>query len=154
MKNVFVLLALISFLFCSVVSYSNMGEKHGEKEAPAAMEHEGEMKEHHGKMGVLHHAMEEVEEHTEKIFHAIIHGKFTELGEPARAVAGVAGSLKGTKPHKNIENIDAYEVLIGSLVDESAKFERAVKEGDPSGITRSFGKVIEVCVACHANFRD
>ncbi|NIO16545.1 MAG: hypothetical protein GTN70_06045 [Deltaproteobacteria bacterium] len=154
MKKIVGAIAVIGLLLSSMFLHSVMGGSRAEKEAPAAMEHKGEMEEHPGKMGFLHHAMEELEEHTEKVFHAIIHGKFTELGEPARAVAGVAVSLKGTKPHNKLESIETYEGFIGALVDVSAKFERTVNEGDPVGITRSFGKVIEVCVACHANFRN
>jgi CRISPR/Cas system-associated endonuclease/helicase Cas3 len=161
-------LALLTFFFWSVISYSHMGEKHQEKEVPATKEHQegmkehqeemkehhGEMEEHHEKMEVLHSSMTKLGGHTDVIFHSIIQSDFSKLAESAQAIKEVAEGLEGTVPHKNLENIDKYNSFISALKKESLAFEGAVNDKEPMKIADNFGKVIGICVECHINFRD
>jgi hypothetical protein len=172
MKKGYLGVALLAFFFWSVISYSHEGEKHQEKKAPAAMEHQEktsgemkehheEMKEHHGKMmghhekmEVLHSSMAKLSGHTDVIFHSIIQSDFSKLSESAQAVKEVAEGLEGTVPRKNLENIDKYNSLVSALKKECLEFENAVNEKGPMKIAENFGKVIGVCVECHISFRD
>jgi hypothetical protein len=161
MKKITLAVAILAAISFSVVALSNMGEKHHEKRAGEAKEHHEEMKEHHGEMeehhgeeGILHESMEILEGHADKILDSILHSHFTELEGSARAVSELAGGLEGTKPHKNLENMEKYNSLVIALKKGTLEFEGAVKGKDPREITDNFGKVIGICVECHINFRD
>ncbi|NIS75285.1 MAG: hypothetical protein GTO08_08385 [Deltaproteobacteria bacterium] len=161
MKKVFFGFALMTFLFFSVISHSNMGEKHegaGHSEAKdhqeEMKEHHGEMEEHHGKMEVLHHSMEIFEDHTDRVLDLILSSHFADLEESARGMKKLADGLEGTKPHKNLKNIDKYNSLVSDLKKGIGEFEDAIKGKDPLEITDDFGKLINICVECHISFRD
>lgn len=154
MRKTFLFLSLVILLIGSAISYSHSGGEHKEKAVGDPKSQHEEIKEHHGKMGVLHNSMAILNGHIDIIFHSIILSDFSKLARSANVVKKVAEGLKGTRPHKNLENVDRYGALIAKLEKEAREFEETLSEQNPLEVSQKFGSVIGVCVECHISFRD
>lgn len=144
---------IIVFFLSAIHVYSHT-EKHADKHGEAGREQHDEMREGHETMKVLHSSMAELNVQANKVFHAIIHSQFSELGGSVDAIKKIADNLEGTRPHKNLKNLDKYRNLIKTLKIECLAFENAVVNQDPLKIPDKFGGVLGVCVECHVHFRD
>ncbi|MGE5285562.1 MAG: cytochrome c [Actinomycetota bacterium] len=66
-------------------------------------------------------------------------------------------ALKGHEkdvPHKNIARIREFQAYYAELRKRTATLAGAAKTGDLQKTALSYGRVLEVCVSCHAKFRD
>jgi cytochrome c556 len=62
--------------------------------------------------------------------------------------------LKKSKPHKNIKQQKKFMDLATNLGKTVNGTLDLAKKGDRAGAKAAFKKVVEVCAACHATFRD
>lgn len=126
---------------------AHMGEKHGEK-------HEMMKDGGHEKMEVLHSTMKELNEKVEILFHSIIYGNYSGLTKPSGEIHSLAKNLEGTRPHENLEELETFNKFVEELQRETKELKRAVSDKKEVNIAERFGRVISVCVKCHARFRD
>lgn len=151
--TIFFMMVVVSSL--AGTSISQMTEKHQKKEEVVRKESSHEMTgEEHERMQWLHSSMAELNVEMNKIFHAIISSNFSGLVQMSGTVRSVAEGLEGTRPHKNIKNIEQYDEFVRRLKVSCQEFERAVAGQKPLEITESFEKVVSTCVGCHIQFRD
>jgi len=85
---------------------------------------------------------------------AVIHGDKTDAGKNADRLAEALGGIEKDVPHKNISRIKDFQVLYGEMKKRVAKLAADAGTGNLQKASLSYGRVLEVCVSCHAKFRD
>lgn len=72
----------------------------------------------------------------------------------AAKIKTAASDLKKSKPHKNIKQRKKFVEIATNFDEAIASTVDLIKKDDISGSKTAFKKVEELCVACHAKFRD
>lgn len=119
----------------------------GHHESATAAHDENAMKAQHERMGNFEDAMVALNK-------AVIHGDKTDAGKQAvRLTEALRGHEKDV-PHKNISRVKEFQAFFGELMKRAAKLAADAGTGNLQKTALSYGKVLEVCVSCHAKFRD
>jgi soluble cytochrome b562 len=108
---------------------------------------DAQMKKLHAMMPVFSTASAELESALEK-------GDAAATKNQASRILAAVTDLKKSKPHKNIKQRKKFVVLATNLEDSLTATVDLAQKGDFVGAKAAFKKVEEICVACHAKFRN
>jgi len=114
--------------------------------ATAAQDQEA-MKAPHERMGKFRAAMVALGE-------AVIHGNKSAAGEQASRLTEALRGYEKDVPHKNVSRTREFHAYYGELQKRSARLAEDAKTGNLQKTSLAYGRVLEVCASCHANFRD
>jgi hypothetical protein len=119
----------------------------GHHETATAAQDEEAMKAQHARMGNFEDAMVALNK-------AVTHGDKTDAGKHAvRLTEALRGHEKDV-PHKNISRVKEFQAFYGEMKKRTSKLAADAGTGNLRKTALSYGKVLEVCVSCHAKFRD
>jgi len=124
------------------VAYAHGTEKHG-KMIPV----DAQMKKLHAMMPMFSVASAELESALEK-------GDKAAAKTQADKILAVVPDLKKSRPHKNLKQQKKFVEYATNLDESLTSMVDSLKKDDLSGAKTAFKKVEEICVACHATFRD
>ena len=124
------------------VAFAQGTDKHG-KTAPTA----AQMKKMHAMMPMFSVAAAKLEAALDKGDAAAVE---TEAGK----IMAVLPDLKKSKPHKNVKQRGKFVELATNFGKTITSTLDLAKKGDFAGAKTAFKKAEEICVACHAKFRD
>ena len=62
--------------------------------------------------------------------------------------------LRETKPHKNVKQRKTYVEMVNKLEVAVKSTTNQINQGNSKGAKESFTMIEEMCVQCHAKFRD
>ena len=124
------------------VALAHGTEKHG-KTAPSA----AQMKKLHGMMPMFSVASAKLETALDK-------GDVATVEVEAGKIMAVLPDLKKSKPHKNVKQRRNFVELATNFEKTVSSTLDLAKSGDLAGAKTAFKKAEEICVACHAKFRD
>jgi cytochrome c556 len=116
-------------------------------ETATAAQDEETMKAQHERMGNFEAAMAALGK-------AVIHGDRTDAGKHASRLTEALGGYEKDVPHKNVSRIKEFRAFYGEMKKRAAKMAADVGTGNLQKTSLSYGRVLEVCVSCHAKFRD
>ena len=138
------------FLVVASLSFGFPAAAHGpsghEETATAAQEEKA--------MKAQHERMEKFEEAMVALGKAVIHGDKTDAGKHASRLTEALRDHEKDVPHKNVSRIKEFQAFYGEFQKRTAKMAADAKTGNLQKTALSYGRVLEVCVSCHAKFRD
>lgn len=108
---------------------------------------DAQMKKLHGMMPMFSIASAELEAALEK-------GDSAAALVQAVKIKTAAPDLKKSNPHKNVKQRKKFVEIAINFDEAIASTVDLIKKDDVSGSKIAFKKVEELCVACHAKFRD
>ena len=105
------------------------------------------MKAQHERMGNFKAAMVALGE-------TVIHADKTGAGKNARRLTEALGGHEKDVPHENVSRIREFQAFYGEMKKRAAKLAADTGTGNLQKTALSYGRVLEMCVSCHAKFRD
>lgn len=105
-------------------------------------------------MQAQHERMARFQDAARKLTEAIVVG---DRAGGAAAAALLARSLEGHEndvPHRNRARSKEFHGLFAELGKRTETLRGALAAGDLKKSAAAYGRVLEVCVSCHAKFRD
>lgn len=105
------------------------------------------MKAQHARMGSFEDAMIALNK-------AMIHGDTSDAGKHAARLTEALRGHEKDVPHKNISRVKEFRAFYAEMKKRSAKLAADAGTGNLPKTSISYGRVLEVCVSCHAKFRD
>ena len=85
---------------------------------------------------------------------AVIHGDKTDAGKHASRLTEALRGHEKDVPHKNVSRIKEFHAFYGEMKKRAAKLAADAGTGNLQKTALAYGRVLEVCVSCHAKFRD
>ena len=119
----------------------------GHHETSAEAQTEEAMKAQHERMGKFEEAMVALDI-------AVIHGDKADAGNHASQLTEALQGYEKDVPHKNVSRIKEIQALYGEMKKRTANLAADAGTGNLQKTSLSYGRVLEVCVSCHAKFRD
>jgi cytochrome c556 len=106
-----------------------------------------QMKKLHAMMPMFSVASAELESALEK-------GDAVAAKTHADNILAAVPDLKKSKPHKNVKQRKKFVELASNFEETVTSMVGLINKNDISGAKTTFKKVEELCISCHANFRD
>jgi len=119
----------------------------GHHETAMAAQDEEAMKAQHARMGNFRAAMVALGE-------AVILADKPGAGKYANRLTEALGGHEKDVPHENVSRIREFQAFYVELTKRTAKLAADAGTGNLQKTALSYGRVLEVCVSCHAKFRD
>jgi hypothetical protein len=119
----------------------------GHHEAATAAQDEDSMKAQHARMGNFEEAMVALGK-------AVIRGDKPGAEKHASRLTEALGGHEKDVPHKNVSRIKEFRAFYGEMKKRAAKLAADAGTGNLQKTALSYGRVLEACASCHANFRD
>ena len=85
---------------------------------------------------------------------AVIHGDKADAGKHAGRLTEALQGYEKDVPHKNVSRIKEFQALYGEMKKRTANLATDAGTGNLQKTSLSYGRVLDVCVSCHAKFRD
>jgi len=105
-------------------------------------------------MKAQHARMRNFEEAMVALGKAVIHGDKSDAGKHASRLTETLGGHEKDVPHKNVSRIKEFKAFYGEMKKRAVKLAADAGTGNLQNTSLSYGRVLEVCTACHAKFRD
>jgi Cytochrome C''. len=105
-------------------------------------------------MKVQHARMRNFEEAMVALGKAVTHGDKSDAGKHASRLTETLGGHEKDVPHKNVSRIKEFQAFYGEMKKRTAKLVADAGTGNLQKTSLAYGRVLEVCVSCHAKFRD
>ena len=105
-------------------------------------------------MKAQHERMGNFEEAMLALGKSVLHGDKSDAEKHASRLTKALGGHEKDVPHKNVSQIKEFQAFYGELKKRTAKLAADAGSGNLPKTALSYGRVLEVCVSCHAKFRD
>ena len=119
----------------------------GHRETATSAQNEEHMKAQHARMGKFEEAMVALSK-------AVIHGDKIDAEDRANQLEEALRGHEKDIPHKNISRIKEFQALYGEMKKRTVKLAADAGTGDLQKTSLSYGRVLEACASCHAQFQD
>jgi len=119
----------------------------GHHETANTMQDEGAMKAQHARMRYFEEAMVGLGK-------ALIHADKPGTGKYASRLTEVLRGHEMDVPHKNVSRAKEFHAFFKELKGRAGTLATDAGTGDLRKTSLAYGRVLEVCVSCHAKFRD
>lgn len=133
-------------LLLTTLSLSGLAFAHGNKARHSAVD-DKQMKKLHTIMPMFSVALASLEAALKK-------GDSATAEKEANKIITAVPDLKKSRPHKNVTQQKMFAGLAHDLENAVNLSVRLAKKGDFTGAKSAFSTAEEICVACHAKFRD
>jgi len=141
------ILVLIAVVLSAGMLFINSVVASAHGKAPHGGTVDTQMKKLHAMMPIFSAASAELESALDK-------GDTAAAKVQADKILAAVPDLKKSKPHKNIKQRKKFLEIATGFDDAIASTVDLIKKNDISGAKTAFKRVKELCVACHAKFRD
>ncbi len=105
------------------------------------------MKAQHGRMAAFRSGMRTLREEIGK-------GSAKTAAEHVSLLLRAMDGYENDVPHKNASRIGEYRRLYAELGRSARKLELVLQANDLKRANAAYGKVLQICAACHRKFRD
>jgi len=141
--------AIVAILFFAVPAPCHGPAEHKEGSPGEGLHTQGEkaMKSQHERMANFQQA-------AEMLSNAIIHGIVKLASDGAEKLERSLEGHEKDMPHKNRAHVKEFRGLYAELGRRTEKLKGAVKADDLPRSAVEYGRILEVCAACHRKFRD
>jgi len=119
----------------------------GHHETAMTMQDEGAMKAQHARMRNFEEAMVALGK-------ALIHADKPGAGKYASRLTEALKGHEKDVPHKNVSGTKEFQAFFKELKGRAATLAADAGTGNLRKTSLAYGRVLEVCVSCHAKFRD
>jgi cytochrome c556 len=119
----------------------------GHRETTTAAQDEEAMKAQHARMRNFEEAMVALGK-------AVIHADKSGAGKHASQVTEALRGHEKDVPHKNVSRIKEFQAFFKELKGRAEILAADAGTGNLQKTSLAYGRVLEVCVSCHAKFRD
>jgi len=148
------IIALAGALFLTVPAASHSPSEHKEGTHKEGSPMEGAQMQGEEAMKVQHERMANFKEAAEMLSNAIIHGAMKLAQDGAEKLGQSLEGHERDVPHKNRSHEKEFQRLYVELGKRTEKLKAAVKVSDLPRSAVEYGRILEVCAACHRKFRD
>jgi hypothetical protein len=118
----------------------------GHHETTTAAQDEEAMKAQHARMKSFEEAMVSLDK-------AVIHGDKADAGKLASRLTEALQGYEKDVPHKNVSRIKEFQTFYGEMKKRAEIMAADAGAGNLRKTSLAYGRVLEVCVSCHAKFR-
>ncbi len=119
----------------------------GHHETSMVAQDEGAMKAQHARMRNLEEAMVSLGK-------AVILADKPGAGKYASRLTEALRGHEKDVPHKNVSRAKEFQAFFKELKGRAEKLATDARTGNLQKTSLAYGRVLEVCVSCHAKFRD
>ena len=130
-----------------LLPFSLSAHGHSENHKEPAAHGEDAMKAQHERMGNFREAMQNLSE-------AIVLSDFKIAGESAKQLASSIKGHEKDAPHKNVAKAKEFHGLYAEMEKRAKGLQATLQAGDLPKAGIAYGRILEVCAACHGKFRD
>jgi cytochrome c556 len=119
----------------------------GHSETTTVAQDEKAMKAQHARMRNFEEAMVALDK-------AVIHGDKADAGKHASRLTEALQGYEKDVPHKNVSRTKEFQAFFKELKGRAEILAADAGTGNLPKTSLAYGRVLEVCVSCHAKFRD
>lgn len=105
-------------------------------------------------MKAQHERMANFKEAVGMLADAIIHNAMPLASQGADTLERSLAGHEGDVPHKDVSELKEFHGLYAELGNRTGKLREAIAADDLPRTAVVYGRILEVCAACHKRFRD
>jgi cytochrome c556 len=105
-------------------------------------------------MKAQHERMENFEKAADMLSKGIIHNSLELARDGAEKIARSLEGHERDVPHKNRSHVNEFHRLYVELGKRTEKLKSSIQADDLPRSAAAYGRILEICAACHRKFRD